>query len=339
MKRGGAGGSARVEWTDRARGIGIVLVVVGHVLGGLRAGSVVADSAAVGFAVDWIYAFHMPLFFFLSGLFAAAGDRVALPAFVAAKLRTIAYPYFLWSVLQTLLHAAAPGTNQHAGIADLLHLLDAPVMQFWFLHVLFCISVLFALGRRAGLGRGPLLAMSMALYAGGRVGDLGGWGIPYSVAAHFVYFALGAFTAPRLAAAVESSTTATLGAALSGFVLLAAAVAVGAQRSPWLAPLLAGAGIGATVLLARVIGTPANGGFLAVLGRHSLQIYVAHTIAAAGCRVVLQRGVGVGDPGLHVVAGVVAGLLAPLLLAHACERLGWRYAFTWPAPLAAASRG
>lgn len=44
----------RIEWIDVAKGIGIILVIMGHT-----------------FQLDLvspIYAFHMPLFFFLSGL-------------------------------------------------------------------------------------------------------------------------------------------------------------------------------------------------------------------------------------------------------------------------------
>lgn len=51
--------SKRIEYIDIARGIGILLVVMGH-----------NDFALVSpFAYQVIYSFHMPLFFFLSGYF------------------------------------------------------------------------------------------------------------------------------------------------------------------------------------------------------------------------------------------------------------------------------
>ena len=46
--------SDRVEWIDAAKGIGIILVVLGHIW-------------LIGPGQKIINSFHMPLFFFLSG--------------------------------------------------------------------------------------------------------------------------------------------------------------------------------------------------------------------------------------------------------------------------------
>ncbi|MGE4430081.1 MAG: acyltransferase family protein [Sphingobium sp.] len=52
-----AGAKARLDWVDAAKGLGIILVVIGHVW-------------TRGAVRDAIYAFHMPLFFILAGYFA-----------------------------------------------------------------------------------------------------------------------------------------------------------------------------------------------------------------------------------------------------------------------------
>ena len=49
----------RVPYVDIAKGIGIILVVMGH-----------NDFALIApFAHKLIYSFHMPMFFFMSGMF------------------------------------------------------------------------------------------------------------------------------------------------------------------------------------------------------------------------------------------------------------------------------
>lgn len=58
----------RADWIDAARGLGIVLVVLGHCLRGLVAAGVLADGPVFQIVDRAIYAFHMPLFFLLSGL-------------------------------------------------------------------------------------------------------------------------------------------------------------------------------------------------------------------------------------------------------------------------------
>ena len=84
----------RLEWIDSVKGFGIILVVIGHHLQGLQS------------VVDWICCFHMPLFFILSGyLFAYKNNRYqSIKSFVLSKIRSIMYPYFIWSLLIILWH-------------------------------------------------------------------------------------------------------------------------------------------------------------------------------------------------------------------------------------------
>lgn len=44
----------RIEALDVAKGIGIILVIIGHL--------------SSSYLHDWIYSFHMPLFFIISGI-------------------------------------------------------------------------------------------------------------------------------------------------------------------------------------------------------------------------------------------------------------------------------
>jgi peptidoglycan/LPS O-acetylase OafA/YrhL len=105
-------------------------------------------------------------------------------------------------------------------------------------------------------------------------------------------------------------------------------VAFGLDSARATAPLLAACGIAATALLARALP---GADLLREWGRLSLQIFVAHTLASAGVRIGLERGLHVGWWPLHVVAGVAAGLLFPVLLARLVERAGAPWVFTWPA--------
>ena len=59
----------RSHWVDYAKAIGIVLVVYGHVLKGLHSAGIKMPEAFYELSYSIVYTFHMPLFFFLSGLF------------------------------------------------------------------------------------------------------------------------------------------------------------------------------------------------------------------------------------------------------------------------------
>ena len=76
---------SRDDVIDIAKGIGILLVVLGHI--------------NHGWLNHLIYLFHMPLFFFLSGsslIYARKGFRIG------TKIRTIIVPYFTFSIITFL---------------------------------------------------------------------------------------------------------------------------------------------------------------------------------------------------------------------------------------------
>lgn len=74
----------RIEWIDYSKAIGIILVIIGHCYS--------------CFLVDWIYSFHMPLFFMLSGL--TFSVRKSPKEFTVSKIKSLLIPYLLYSVLR-----------------------------------------------------------------------------------------------------------------------------------------------------------------------------------------------------------------------------------------------
>ena len=69
---------------DIAKGIGIFLMVMGHTISNK-------------IALQWIYSFHMPLFFFLSGVFHSQGKNYK--EFLEKKVKTLLVPYFFFSII------------------------------------------------------------------------------------------------------------------------------------------------------------------------------------------------------------------------------------------------
>ena len=82
----------RILWVDVAKGIGMILVVLGHTHFGGR---------------TLIYTFHMPLFFFCSGLFFSNSEPLNLMEKLKKCLKTILFPYFLYAIISKLLCLAS----------------------------------------------------------------------------------------------------------------------------------------------------------------------------------------------------------------------------------------
>jgi len=123
--------------------IGILLVVAGH--------SGVDPRFASTALFRWIYAFHMPLFFALSGyLFRYGGGsgQVGAGTFARRRALRLLLPLVVWTTLvfipKGLLSAYAMRPSELSFSAYLhafLYPADNPIRPFWFLEVLFEVSL------------------------------------------------------------------------------------------------------------------------------------------------------------------------------------------------------
>lgn len=324
--------SRRIAANDYGRGIGIFLVVLGHVLIGLDDHAILAESSfprGLAFsrgAVAWIYSFHMPLFFFLSGTLIERSVGKPFGNVLSSRLRGIAWPYLVWSLLQESLREVT-GISQGTA-ADWWRILYRPMMQFWFLYVLFFLSLAYYGLRRMGVPRIGILILALVLHAGHLYTDVPvmGW-VYHEFCKHGLYLAAGAVAAGWLEGRTidfAKSTAARLLAAAAGYGLIAVVVARGWQVEP---TVLAFVGIGSSLALASVLASTRTAPFVERWGLLSLQIYVAHTIVSAAVRTALLHYV-VHDQLIHLVTQTAAGLYGPIALYEVCHRLGWDWVFT-----------
>lgn len=133
---------ARTEWVDYAKAIGIILVVYGHVARGLFDAGIDVPVHTYQLLDSIIYSFHMPLFFFLSGLFFKSSlTRRGSAGLIFNKLDTIIYPYLLWSIAQGLTEVYLSNyTNGSTSLTQVFSLW-VPRAHFWFLYALFLVFI------------------------------------------------------------------------------------------------------------------------------------------------------------------------------------------------------
>lgn len=148
--------SKRISYIDMAKGIGIILVVFGH----------------LGFASEslltWIMSFHMPLFFILSGMLLSHTDaaRHSMSAFCRKKAKTILIPYFAFSILSIvfsgILDFSTFGSYLPDALAQTFSFYGISVL--WFLPSLFFGETIFLwIRKHASLCMSALLAFGICL--------------------------------------------------------------------------------------------------------------------------------------------------------------------------------
>src|SRR5450631_2684881 len=93
----------RIAWLDAARGICIILVVVGHAINGIQSAGMAAREGILANIYYFIYTFHMAAFFALSGMLAWPSVNKDAKRFFKNSLKHILYPYFLYTTIQILI--------------------------------------------------------------------------------------------------------------------------------------------------------------------------------------------------------------------------------------------
>lgn len=138
-----AAGRKRETWIDALKGFAALTVVLGHVVSGyLDAGQFEAQKRILVTVFNGIYAFHMPLFFAISGfVFSLAYlNREDKPgkARISIQLGNIAVIYLLWSLLLGGLKIVFTDSVSNAVLpTDLLWIPLKAIGLYWYLYVLF----------------------------------------------------------------------------------------------------------------------------------------------------------------------------------------------------------
>lgn len=96
----------RIEWIDIAKGLGIILVIAGHTIA-LRYSS-------------WLYAFHMPLFFFLSGLVYSQRKYDNYGLFFGVKAKQILFPWSIFFLIALVVCLIIPPWREGLSIHQIL---------------------------------------------------------------------------------------------------------------------------------------------------------------------------------------------------------------------------
>jgi acyltransferase len=136
----------RIDWVDSLKAIGIFFVVMAH-----------HDKEIPWGLVKYIYSFHIPLFFFISGFLFRPAKYATTGNFIIRRLRTLILPYFVFSLISYVLMLGFQAWQNGLSSIELSDLAKSIVAIFisandiipmpnrpmWFITCLFTVEVLF----------------------------------------------------------------------------------------------------------------------------------------------------------------------------------------------------
>ncbi len=131
----------RYDYIDIAKGIGILMVVWAHIM-------------LTGWTHRFIYAFHMPLFFLLSGMLFKKEKYSSFGKFIAHRAKRLFIPYIIYSVLTWILWATFRCLRHDEVDSYVMPLLQTVIAQgsgayivhnsaLWFIPCLFLVEILY----------------------------------------------------------------------------------------------------------------------------------------------------------------------------------------------------
>ncbi|MET8088443.1 acyltransferase family protein [Micromonospora sp. NPDC005237] len=308
--------SQRVQWADAAKGVCIILVVAWHV--------VVKDYLQidwhVGVPVPGVWGtlgeqflpLRMPLFFTISGVFAANAVQRPWRTVARGRIAGFLYLYAVWLLIHTAVLALVPDfpTDRATSALGLLAQLTVTPSNLWYLYALALYFTLAKATRRLPrLLVGVPAAVLSAVAAAGLLATPGNRAGLYQ---NLVFFLAGLYLRPWIerwaATATRRRLVLTSGAYAVALVAMAAA---GAQRwfGVWPVVSVVAVSFGVTAA-ARLARRPALSDRLAALGRITLPIYVVHMPLLA----LLHRLLSAPVSGLDPVAQSLVVLGYPILL-------------------------
>lgn len=153
----------RIDWIDMLRGVAMIIVVIGHM-------------NFTGNEKLYIYSFHMPLFFMISGItFGLSRKELPFKDFVIKKAYALLLPYFAWNIIalpywyyntRILKQSDTPLTTAIKGIfyCNESHC-SGPTNATWFLVALFLVEIFFWLLLKLANGNMRYLTLAIGVCA------------------------------------------------------------------------------------------------------------------------------------------------------------------------------
>lgn len=255
----------------------------------------------------------MPLFFILSGYFFEKSlNRHGVISMFVIKLKTIIYPFILWSLIQTSVEVFFSSfTNKSLDSSEILLSLIYPRSVFWFLFALFFINTLNLLLKV--LFKDHYLWVSFIIYLIFSIGlyDLGVFNKTFS---NIVYFNVGILLCrsrnyiDRFDFNIYVLISTIILFFLSQFLLQ-----INFDFIFIVDVISALLGASLVIQISIFLDRKMSENWLKEVGQKSMGIFLTHLLFTVGIRIFLFKILHIDNVFLHVLLGSIGGIFLSVL--------------------------
>ncbi|MGL4875106.1 MAG: acyltransferase family protein [Clostridium sp.] len=321
----------RETWLDESKGIGILLVVLGHViLGFLNANMYLDKKNLLEYVFFTIYSFHMPLFFIISGYLYKKTWQIKniqnLKVRIINKFIALGIPYIIFSLAFGISKVIMSGdTNSELTIKDILKIPIHPIGPYWFLYALMGLFILVPILEYSKLNTKIILLIALSLTILSNIFTIKIVFISTTFQ-NILYFYIGCilFEIFNYEKYFKLKKLLLKFNVLLFFVYIVTNILYfNLSKSIFISNIFIGIilAISASIFIINIFYKyNKNNKVLITMGKLSLPIYLMHIILTAGIRIIFIK-LGLNNFIIQISVGILLGILIPILIYKLITRI------------------
>lgn len=317
----------REKWIDSVKGIAIILVVVGHVIGGYTGDNFFYSiNNFLKYFMWTIYTFHMPLFFMISGVVYEKYEVISCNndylRIAKKKSLNLLIPYFIFSTLQIIVKLPLQGKiDSQVSVSNIWLLPIKPIDQFWFIYSLFFIFLIIGLVRLFKLNPKVVIITLFigTLFFKTTITDNVLLSNLKSIIVGSFYFYIGVLLQKR-----NNHISKRYSSIVYLFIFMITNIlynnlALMSELKSLFLVVMAMCGSLFVISLCKANNRAGEVNILQIVGKHSFEIYIIHVLLCAVIRRVLII-IGIKSVIIHFVLGIGLSIIIPIIISKFMSR-------------------
>lgn len=321
----------RIEWVDYLKAFACFLVVLGHLLQSLQISKIDLHPNITTFIIWFIYLFHMPLFMCMSGyLYLKTKKEFSWKEYKKFELKkfiNLAVPYFTFYLLFILINMVfSKSVNTSRGIDDLLKIFNNPIAPYWFLYALLSIFIIVPILEKILKNDKKKIMIIFVILKIISIFIKTNIYFVDSIMSYSIYFYLGSIIVDDKNLNSTKTTILIFIYIIFSIIFYRFKDYISTYMNEIIKVFFAILGIYICINAFKNIKKIA---VLDTFKEYTFQIYLLHTIFAAGMRIILIK-IGIYNYTIHFIMGLIVSIYMPVIISLISKKIKYTNFFFYP---------
>ncbi len=315
----------RIGYIDALKGFAILCVVLGHIALGYLQSNAIPNAKDIFHSIYQLtYAFHMPLFMAISGYlyYTAYFDEAGCPKRKKLNLQVLNLVaiYLLFSIGYGIFKLIfGRFANNDIAVKDVLLIVIRPIAVYWYLYVLIALYLIFSIHGLLNRNKWMLLGFVALLSVASNFVDYRCLFELKRMIYYALFFYLG-ISYKKYGKWIFDNLILALPLLGVSVVLLVGFWKEDIATVPVINSIVAFGIVLVVWYMFQHINQLSECHLLKFIGKHSLEIYVIHSVVITACRAIIPK-TGISNVWFIVISIFIISTAIPILFSVLCKKL------------------